>query len=140
MRLEERVCRERLTSARVGYLATTGQDLLPHVVPITLAVTDDQLVTVVDQKPKSTTDLRRLRNIADNPLVSVLCDHYSEEWDRLWWVRVDGRAMLVTGGAGRGAAIDLLTAKYPQYRYDPPQGTAVVMEIDSWTGWAFDSA
>jgi PPOX class probable F420-dependent enzyme len=124
----------------VGYLATTGRDLLPHVVPITLAVSDDRLVTVVDQKPKSTTDLRRLRNIADNPLVSVLCDHYSEEWDRLWWVRVDGRATLVAGGAGRGAAIDLLTAKYPQYRDDPPQGTAVVMEIDSWTGWAFDSA
>ena len=124
----------------MGYLATTGRDLLPHVVPITFAVSDDRLVTVVDQKPKSTTDLRRLRNIADNPLVSVLCDHYSEEWDRLWWVRVDGRATLVAGGAGRGAAIDLLTAKYPQYRDDPPQGTAVVMEIDFWTGWAFDSA
>src|ERR671911_2088442 len=130
MRLEERACRELLTAARVGYLATTGRDLLPHVVPITLAVTDDRLVTVVDQKPKSTTDLRRLRNIADNPRVSVLCDHYSEEWDRLWWVRVDGRATLVTGGAGRGAAIGLLTAKYPQDRYDPPQGTAGVMEIE----------
>jgi PPOX class probable F420-dependent enzyme len=140
MRLDERVCRELLSSARVGYLATTGQDLLPHVVPITLAVTDDRLVTVVDQKPKSTTDLRRLRNIADNPRVSVLCDHYSEEWDQLWWVRVDGRAMLVAGGAGRDTAIDLLTAKYPQYRDDRPQGTAVVIEIDSWTGWAFDSA
>ncbi len=127
-------------SARVGYLATTGRDLSPHVVPITLAVTDDRLVTVVDQKPKSTTDLRRLRNIADNPRVSVLCDHYSEDWDQLWWVRVDGRAMLVAGGAGRDTAIDLLTAKYPQYRDDRPQGTAVVIEIDSWTGWAFDSA
>ena len=127
-------------SARVGYLATTGRDLSPHVVPITLAVTDDRLVTVVDQKPKSTTDLRRLRNIADNPRVSVLCDHYSEEWDQLWWVRVDGRATLVAGGAGRETAIDLLTAKYPQYRNDRPQGTAVVIEIDSWTGWAFDSA
>jgi len=140
MRLDERVCRGRLMSARVGYLATTGRDLSPHVVPITLAVTDDRLVTVVDQKPKSTTDLRRLRNIADNPRVSVLCDHYSEDWDQLWWVRVDGRAMLVAGGAGRDTAIDLLTAKYPQYRDDRPQGTAVVIEIDSWTGWAFDSA
>jgi PPOX class probable F420-dependent enzyme len=139
MRLEERVCRERLTSARVGYLATTGRDHLPHVVPITLAVTDDRLVTVVDQKPKSTTDLRRLRNIADNPHVSVLCDHYSEEWDRLWWVRVDGCATLVDRGAARDKAIDLLTEKYRQYRDDPPQGTAVVIEIDSWTGWAFES-
>jgi PPOX class probable F420-dependent enzyme len=126
-----------LSSARVGYLASVGFDLQPHVVPITFALADDRLVTAVDQKPKSTTSLRRLRNIVENPRVAVLCDEYAEDWARLWWVRVDGRASILEDGAARDIAVDQLVAKYPQYRVDPPLGAAVVIAIDSWSGWAF---
>ena len=92
MRLDQKACRDRMTAARVGYLATSGADRQPHIVPVTFAVVEDRVVTSVDQKPKSTTALRRLSNIAENPSVAVLCDHYDEDWRRLWWVRADGTA------------------------------------------------
>jgi len=137
VRLDQQSCRERLAAARVAYLATAGRDLWPHVVPVTFAVVDNQLVTGVDQKPKSTTSLRRLRNIGENPLVSVLCDRYEDDWTRLWWVRAAGHARIVSEGDTRDSATVLLRAKYPQYKDDPPQGPIIVVAIDSWSGWSF---
>ena len=133
MRLTGTGCRERMAGARVARLATVGAGR-PHLVPITFALTGDLLVTGVDQKPKSTTNLRRLRNIAENPAVSVLCDHYDDDWTRLWWVRADGRAEVVA--SGNGWAIDALAAKYEQYRSEPPAGPLIIVTIESWTGWA----
>jgi PPOX class probable F420-dependent enzyme len=137
VRLDEQTCRDRVTAARVGYLATTGADHQPHVVPVTFAVIDDRIVTAVDQKPKSTTALRRLRNIAENPLVAVLCDHYDEDWRRLWWVRADGVGRTVDDDATRDVALRALTSKYPQYRDDPPRGAILLVMIGSWTGWQY---
>lgn len=79
VKLEQSQCQARLVAARVAYLATSGPDLRPHIVPITCAVYDDVIVAAIDQKPKSTTDVRRLHNIAENPMVAVLCDNYSED-------------------------------------------------------------
>jgi PPOX class probable F420-dependent enzyme len=137
VRLDRQACRHRMTAARVGYLATTGRDHQPHVVPVTFAVIDDRIVTAVDQKPKSTTALRRLQNIAENPLVAVLCDHYDEDWRRLWWVRADGTGYLADDRADRDQALTALAAKYPQYRDDPPRGPILVVTIRSWTGWQY---
>ncbi|HZJ48600.1 MAG TPA: TIGR03668 family PPOX class F420-dependent oxidoreductase, partial [Acidimicrobiia bacterium] len=90
---------ERLSNARVGYLATAGVDGRPHVVPFVFAITGGRIVSAVDRKPKRSRDLRQLRNIAANPAVSVLVDHYEKDWNRLWWVRADGRGRIVSEGS-----------------------------------------
>src|SRR5579864_3711889 len=80
--------RKRLAEARVAHLATMGPGSRPHIVPITFALDGEAIYFAVDAKPKRTTDLQRLRNIAANPAVAVLIDRYDEDWTRLWWVRV----------------------------------------------------
>ena len=87
-------CRRRFGSARRAVLATTGSDNQPHLVPVTFALLDDEvLVHAVDHKPKRTTALRRLRTIAENPRVAFLADRYDDDWARLWWIRADGEAV-----------------------------------------------
>jgi PPOX class probable F420-dependent enzyme len=118
--------------ARVARLATVGTDGRPHVVPICFALDGDTLYTAVDAKPKSTRALRRLANIEADPRVEIVIDHYDEDWSKLWWVRLSGRACVVDHDA-RG--LGLLRAKYPQYRDDPPAGPFVVVAIQARTAW-----
>ena len=116
VKLDGEEARARLAAARVARLATAGSDGLPHLVPVTFAVDGDRIFTAVDQKPKTTPNLRRLRNIRENPRVALLADHYAEDWDTLWWVRVDGRASILTDGAALQRPLDLLAERYQQYR------------------------
>ena len=111
----------------------------PHLVPVTFALLGRQVAIGIDQKPKSTRDLRRLRNIAENPRVSLLWDLYDEDWTRLWWVRGDGDADVTHEGTAWQGAVEALGAKYWQYREDPPEGPAIVITVSSWSGWAFSS-
>ncbi|MEU8222498.1 TIGR03668 family PPOX class F420-dependent oxidoreductase [Kribbella sp. NPDC048915] len=134
MRLDEAGCRGRVAAARVGRLGTVGEDVRPHLVPVTYAVHGDELYIAVDQKPKTTTALKRLRNIAAHEQVAVLVDEYDEDWTHLWWVRVDGTASVLPE---HPAAIELLTAKYPQYETAPPGGPVIVIQVSKWSGWAF---
>jgi PPOX class probable F420-dependent enzyme len=136
MRLDESTCRERFEAARVARLATAGSDNHPHIVPVTFVLSGDRIVTAIDQKPKSTTSLRRLRNIAENPRVSLLADHYSEDWTQLWWARADGTARILSDDSGRDRALRTLAAKYRQYQDDPPRGPIIDVEITSWHGWS----
>jgi len=117
---------------RVARLATVGPDGRPHVVPICFALDGDTLYTVVDSKPKSTRALQRLVNVEANPCVEIVIDHYDEDWTRLWWVRLVGEARVVEHDT-RG--LELLQAKYPQYRADPPAGPYVVVAIETRRGW-----
>lgn len=137
MKLDEAACRRRLSESRSAYLATVGVDLQPHVVPVTYAVDGDEIVIGIDQKPKTTTNLKRLRNIVENPRVTVLCDEYDDDWTKLWWVRADGHATVVTEGDRWESAIDLLRARYPQYETDPPRGPVIVTRVDRWSGWSY---
>ncbi len=136
MRLTEQAARERLASARVLRLATTDADGRPHLVVATFAVEGGQIFTAVDAKPKRTRDLKRLRNIRADPRVAVLADHYEDDWTRLWWVRADATATIVTDPAAMAHPIALLRERYPQYRAVPPEGPVVAMEVERWTGWA----
>ncbi|SDH34709.1 TIGR03668 family PPOX class F420-dependent oxidoreductase [Nonomuraea jiangxiensis] len=129
--------RTRVGEARVARLATVGADGAPHLVPVTFAVLGEAVVTAVDHKPKVTTDLRRLRNIRHNPQVSILVDHYEEDWTRLWWVRGDGTAVVHSDGPAWQDAVTALTGRYPQYRQRPPRGPAIVITISRWSGWAY---
>jgi PPOX class probable F420-dependent enzyme len=117
---------------RVARLATVGPDGRPHVVPICFALDGDTLYTAVDSKPKSTRRLRRLANVEANPAVEIVIDHWDEDWSRLWWVRLSGRARVVDRDEH---GLELLQAKYPQYRTVPPPGPFIVVAVESRSSW-----
>jgi PPOX class probable F420-dependent enzyme len=132
--------RARFAGARVAHLATADADGRPHLVPCTFALLDDDtIVSAVDHKPKRTAALRRLANIAANPQVALLADHYADDWDALWWARADGTARVVAPEAEpdlRAAAVQSLTARYAPYRDRPPEGPLVVIAVRRWSGWS----
>ncbi|MEY9861507.1 PPOX class probable F420-dependent enzyme [Catenulispora sp. GAS73] len=114
-------------------LATADASGVPHLVPVVFAEIDGGLALVVDHKPKRSTDLKRLRNIAANPHVSLLTEYYDADWDALWWARADGTASVSP------LTPDVLAAfqrKYAQYRATPPQGPAVAVAVARWSGWS----
>jgi PPOX class probable F420-dependent enzyme len=131
VRRDEAWAKRRFAQARVARLATVSGDGSPHLVPMVYALDDDRLISAVDRKPKSTTELRRLDNIAVNPFVSVLVDEYTDDWSQLWWARADGWARVVDD-----YDLSTLVARYEQYRSEPPPGPAVVIEVDRWSGWS----
>jgi PPOX class probable F420-dependent enzyme len=134
-RMEKAEARRRLAGSRVAHLATVSAEGRPHIVPIVFALDGDTLYFAVDAKPKRTANLQRLRNIAANPAVSVLADHYEDDWTRLWWVRADGTARVVTDDSEASRAIDLLASRYRQYLTQRPGGPVVAIHIDRLTGW-----
>jgi PPOX class probable F420-dependent enzyme len=132
--------RVRFEQARVARLATVRPDGRPHLVPIVFALHDDLVYSIVDAKPKRGRDLVRLRNIAAEPRVQLLVDQYAEDWQALWWVRVDGIATVVESGPPREVAIRLLLDKYRQYdEWAAPFGAAIVIRIERWSSWSFSS-
>jgi PPOX class probable F420-dependent enzyme len=137
MKLSPAVARERFIASPVARLATAGTDSVPHVVPVTFAARNDDIYFAVDHKPKNTRNLRRLRNIGENPSVSVLVDHYDEDWSALWWARADGRGDVLGDERERDRALKLLRQKYRQYEDSPPRGPVVAIRVERWTGWAF---
>jgi len=128
--------RERVRGARSGRLATVDAQGRPHLVPFCFALAADTLYSAVDEKPKRSKRLKRLDNIRANANVSVLVDHYEEDWSHLWWVRLDGLAFVVDGPEERGRAIRLLQVKYAQYRHEPPAGPVFGVRIHDWRGWS----
>jgi PPOX class probable F420-dependent enzyme len=138
MRLDPAEARDRFARSPVLRLATAGSDGRPHVVPCTFAVDGSgRVVTGIDNKPKSSVELRRLRNISENSRVSLLADRYADDWSALWWVRADGTAVVDRSGAEHGAHWELLRGKYPQYAGQVLDGPVIVVTVESWTGWAF---
>jgi PPOX class probable F420-dependent enzyme len=128
--------RRRLAAARVARLATVSGTGQPHLVPVTFTVAGDTVYTAVDHKPKTTTHLRRLANIAANPRVCLLADHYADDWTQLWWSRADGHATVLTGPE-TAAPVALLAARYPQYQSTPPAGPVIAITVTTWTGWSY---
>lgn len=135
------VARERFAAARVARLATVGADGRPHLVPVVFAVSGDVVYSVVDAKPKRTQSLRRLRNVAENPRVALLADHYEDaDWDALWWVRADGTARTLDPFSAVSAeraeaarAVALLRERYPQQR---AVGVVLAVDVERWSGWS----
>lgn len=126
--------------ARLATVAPGGQ---PHVVPVVFAVATDArdgsdvVYTAVDAKPKTTRRLRRLANIDSNPRVSLLVDHYADDWTQLWWVRADGVATIHTCGAAADLGYRLLRAKYPQYQSVSLDGPVIAVAVQRWSGWHY---
>jgi PPOX class probable F420-dependent enzyme len=129
--VDDATMRERVAAAPVGRLATVRPDGTPHVVPCCFALDGDTLYSAVDAKPKTTLALQRLDNVRANPRASLLVDHYDDDWSQLWWIRVDGDALVVDSSH----AIALLQAKYPQYAQTPPPGAVIALAITHWRAW-----
>ncbi|HWV84331.1 MAG TPA: TIGR03668 family PPOX class F420-dependent oxidoreductase [Capillimicrobium sp.] len=134
--MRPQAARERFAAARVARLATADAAGVPHLVPVVFAVAGDVVYTAVDAKPKRTTALRRLANVAANPRVALLVDHYEEDWDALWWVRADGVARIVDDEDEARAAVALLAARYRAYRETPPPGPVIAVDVERWSGWS----
>ena len=126
--------RRRFAAARVARLATVAGDGQPHLVPVVFAVEGDTVLIAVDAKPKRHRALKRLRNIADHPAVSLLVDHYDDDWSALWWVRADGVATVTDDAPVLARAREALGARYPQHREEPPEGPVIVVEVTPVVG------
>ena len=125
---------ERFGAARVARLATTNANGTPHLEPVVFALAGETVWTAVDDKPKTTTALRRLDNVRARPEVSLLVDHYADDWSALWWVRADGTGTVLDAGeASDGVAA--LVAKYEQYQRRPPPGPVLRIDVTRWMSW-----
>ncbi|MEB4209169.1 TIGR03668 family PPOX class F420-dependent oxidoreductase [Mycobacterium sp. 94-17] len=135
--------RASFTDSAIARLATVAPGGLPHLVPVVFAVLADDragsdvVYTAVDAKPKSTRRLRRLANIDGNPRVSLLVDHYDDDWTRLWWVRADGIATVHTDGDAVTRGRRLLRAKYPQYESVSLDGPVIEIAVQRWSSWHY---
>ncbi len=128
----------RAIDAPKAVLSTLGPGLAPHTVPCCFVIEGKKLYTPIDRiKPKRTTALQRVANIAAWPAVSVLIDEYHDDWDRLWWARIDGSAQLLEEpGWEPDRATELLRAKYPQYAEAELQ--IIRVAIERWVCWPDD--
>ncbi len=127
--------RRRFAAAEVARLATVDVRGRPHIVPIVFALARETIYSVVDAKPKRTTNLQRLQNVRSNPWVSVLVDHYDDaDWSELWWVRADGAARVLEAAEpeARGA-LELLAERHPQQR---PAGPVLAIDVERWSAWS----
>ncbi|MCF7549269.1 TIGR03668 family PPOX class F420-dependent oxidoreductase [Pseudonocardia sp. WMMC193] len=127
----------RAAAHPVARLATIRPDGTPRLVPITFAVVDGLVCSVVDEvKPKRSTRLARLADVERDPRAAVLVDHYAPDWTELWWVRIDGTAHVVDSGGLWERALEALRAKYPQYAQADPRGPVLVLTPASVRGWS----
>lgn len=130
----------QFASAPSAVLATLAADGAPHLVPVVFAVhvaadSTATIYTAVDAKPKSTQRLRRLANIEGDSRVSLIVDHYTDEWAHLWWVRADGRATVHHSGDAMATGYGLLRAKYPQYERIALTGPVITVAVTHWSSW-----
>ena len=130
-----------LRSARHGHLATADAKGQPHVIPVCYAFDGESIYSVLDSKPKSTPlrQLRRVRNILSNPQVSLVVDHYEEDWSRLRYILVSGEAGLLQEGEEWARAIATLRNKYPQYQaMNFDESPVIKIKPSRFTPWSFE--
>lgn len=128
---------ELLARSPVAILGTLDPDGAPHLVPFTFVAMDgERIVSAIDEKPKASRELKRLRNLRRDPRVTVLAHHYEDDWSQLWWVRAVGRASVreqaPTGGR------EALVNRYHPY-VDQDLGPWIVVDVEHIDGWAADN-
>jgi len=132
-----------LDRQRVAHLATASADGMPHVVPICFVRMDDRLYVAIDEKPKRRQpgQLRRVRNILANPQVAIVADIYSEDWSRLGFVLVSGRARLLSDGDEHQHAVRALRSKYAQYLgMALDERPVIAIDVERSTSWGMTPA
>ena len=137
-----------LVAARRAILATIDNEGRPRLVPVCFvvdAVDGVRILTPLDDKPKATEDKRalaRVRDIEARPDVALLVERWDEDWSRLAWLRLTGRATLLEPGAVPFETVERLRAKYPQYATHALESSPMIsIDIERTTSWgAFDPA
>ena len=126
-----------LASCRVGHLATADVRATPNLVPVCFVVSEGALYITIDQKPKGDIRaLKRLRNIAENPVAAFVADRWDEDWTRLGWVMLRGPAEVLADGAEHDRAQELLRSRYRQYQGMELAGLPVIaIRIERVTSW-----
>jgi PPOX class probable F420-dependent enzyme len=132
--VDEAEARRRFADGRVARLATVARDGRPRVVPCCFVLSGEVVYSAVDEKPKTSPDLARLGDMAVHPDVTFVVDHYTEDWDEVWWARVRGRARMATGDE-EAKAVALLREKYPQYE-SHQLARVVAVDVTEVRGWA----
>ena len=121
---------------RVSHLATADRSGRPHVVPVCFAQLDERFYIAIDEKPKRSVRLKRLRNIEENPRVSLVFDRYDDDWERLGWVLVQGTAFVLVEGPEHERALAALRERYKQYHAMALEGRPVIRvtveRVSSW--------
>jgi len=121
---------------RVAHLATADANGRPHVVPVCFAHMDGRFCIAIDEKPKRTRRLKRLRNIAENPSVALVFDRYDDDWSRLGWVMVQGTASVIASGPEHDRAVAALCERYEQYRSMALEGRPVIrVAVEKVVSW-----
>ena len=127
-----------LTRMRVGRLATADAAGQPHVVPVVFATDGRNIYTPLDEKPKRVQlrELKRVRNLFENPKVAFIVDHYEEDWTQLSWLLVRGTGTLVENGEAHVTGVRLLQKKYAQYEKMPLNHRPLIViapfDVTSW--------
>lgn len=133
-----RAIAEFVESHRVARLATADAGGAPYAVPICYAFDGERIYTAIDLKPKRVggRELKRIRNILQNPKVAIVIDDYSENWSELAYVMIRGAAEIIVDGEERDCAEALLREKYEQYAGLLERGCAVIRivpeRVASW--------
>jgi PPOX class probable F420-dependent enzyme len=121
---------------RVAHLATADADGRPHVVPVCFAQLDGRFYIAIDEKPKRSLRLKRLRNIDENPRVALVFDRYDDDWSRLGWVLVQGNASVLIEGPEHDRALAALRDRYEQYRSMTLKGRPVIrVSVERVSSW-----
>jgi PPOX class probable F420-dependent enzyme len=130
--------RRFLNDRRIAHLATADHRAVPHVVPVCFAMSGRTLYVTIDDKPKRRrgAPLKRLRNIAENPAVAVVVDRYDEDWARLGWVMLRGRAEILDGGTEHDDAQALLRSRYSQLQaMEIAQHPVIAIRVERSLSW-----
>ena len=133
--------RPRIEAARTAALATASADALPHLIPVVFALHENAAYIAIDQKPKTTTRIRRLRNIEENPRAALLIDRYDDDWTQLWWILLRGPAAILhpetRNPAEAAEAIARLRNRYPQYAHHDLENRPLIrLTIHQATHWS----
>lgn len=130
--------REFLGGQRVARLATADAEGNPHVIPICFVTEGETVYFTIDEKPKkkSGSSLKRLSNIEVNPYVALVVDHYEEDWNRLAWLMLQGRAEILLSGSEHDRAQAHLKRRYRQLRAMRIEALPVVaIRIERTASW-----
>jgi PPOX class probable F420-dependent enzyme len=132
--------RDLLDEIRVARLATIAPDGRPHLVPVCYGAVEGRIVIAIDEKPKRSNRLARLANIERDPRVTLLVDRYSDDWQQLAWVRIDGTAIVEPRGDARPEALAALRARYSQYREMALESLPlIVIEPETVRSWRWSA-
>jgi len=135
--LSDHECRFLLTR-RIGHLATADSRAIPHVVPVCFTISQTTLYITIDEKPKRVAGpaLKRISNIERNPMVAIVVDRYDEDWTRLGWVMLRGRAEILRAGTEHDRAQELLRSRYLQLAaMQIAEQPVIAVRLERVTSW-----